>query len=68
MVVDDSEDGSDIAEADNDDGEDTFMESYSDVLNNELKSTTINKSFVQAKDESSKKVEVFFLFEDDISI
>ncbi|KAL5753322.1 hypothetical protein ACOSQ2_023829 [Xanthoceras sorbifolium] len=57
MEYDESEDGSDIVEEDNDDGEDTFMHSYSDALNNELKNTTINKSFVQANEESSKKIE-----------
>jgi hypothetical protein len=43
---DESEDESDIMEAseDNVDGEDTFMNTYSDALNEELKNTTLKKS------------------------
>ncbi|KAF2283886.1 hypothetical protein GH714_016897 [Hevea brasiliensis] len=56
MDFDESEDGSDIMEpsADNEDGEDTFMRSYSDALNEELKNTTLEKSFVRANDHSNK--------------
>ena len=43
------------------DGEDTFMHSYADALNNELKNTTLKNSFVRANEESSKKIEVCFL-------
>ncbi|KAI9165793.1 hypothetical protein LWI28_020574 [Acer negundo] len=55
MEYDESEDGSDIVGED--DGEDTFMHSYADALNNELKNTTLKKSFVLANEESSKKIE-----------
>lgn len=56
MDFDESEDGSDIMEAseDNEDGEDTFMHRYSDALNEELKDTTLQKSFVRANDHSNK--------------
>lgn len=55
---DEFEDGSDVAEEDNDDGEDTFMGTYSDALNNELKNTSLKKSFIHANEEPSKKSEV----------
>ncbi|KAG6702684.1 hypothetical protein I3842_07G047700 [Carya illinoinensis] len=57
--LDDSEDESDIAEPseDNKDGEDTFMHSYSDVMNEELKATTLEKSFVRANEQAQKKAE-----------
>ncbi|KAK0603902.1 hypothetical protein LWI29_009917 [Acer saccharum] len=55
MEYDESEDGSDIVGEN--DGEDTFMHSYADALNNELKNTTLKKSFVRANEESSKKIE-----------
>lgn len=59
---DESEDGSDIAEPSkvNGDGEDVFMHSYSDALNEELKSTTLEKSFIRAHEQAPKKKEVDF--------
>lgn len=36
------------------------MGSYSDALNEELKSTTLKKSFVRADEQAPKKDEVFF--------
>ncbi|CAK7352260.1 unnamed protein product [Dovyalis caffra] len=59
MDFDESEDESDIMEAseDNVDGEDTFMNTYSDALNEELKNTTLKKSFVRTDDQLSKKNE-----------
>lgn len=56
MDFDEFDDGSDVAEEDND-GEDTFMGSYSDALNNELKNTSLKKSFIRANEEPSKKSE-----------
>ncbi|KAF5206607.1 ecdysoneless-like protein [Thalictrum thalictroides] len=53
MDFDDSEDGSDPAEDEY--RKDTFMESYSDTLNEELKATTLEKSFIRADGQSSKK-------------
>lgn len=63
VFAEDSDDESDVAEPSegNEDGEDTFMRSYSDVLNEELKSTTLEKSFVRANDQVAKKDEVYFL-------
>ncbi|KAF5749736.1 protein SGT1 [Tripterygium wilfordii] len=52
MDFDESEDGSD-----NEDGEETFMHTYSDALNNQLKNTTLEKSFVRAGDHSLQKNE-----------
>ncbi|KAH6799424.1 suppressor-like protein [Perilla frutescens var. frutescens] len=52
---DDYEDDSEHAEDINEDGDDEFMPSYSDVLNKELKATTLDKTFVHAREESSKK-------------
>ncbi|KAL6225073.1 hypothetical protein ACLB2K_003925 [Fragaria x ananassa] len=59
LDFDDSEDGIDGAELSEDieDGEDTFMHSYSDALNEELKSTTLQKSFVCANEQAPKKDE-----------
>ncbi|KAK6923274.1 Ecd family [Dillenia turbinata] len=59
MDFEESEDGSEFAEAceDNEDGEDAFMGSYSDALNKELKLTTLKKSFVRANDQSTNKNE-----------
>ncbi|KAJ1375823.1 Ecd family [Sesbania bispinosa] len=50
---------SDMAESaeDDDDVEDTFMRSYSDVMNEELKETTLQKSFVRANEQIPKKDE-----------
>ncbi|PIA56186.1 hypothetical protein AQUCO_00700500v1 [Aquilegia coerulea] len=53
MDFDDSEDESDPAE--DKDRKDTFMETYSDTLNEELKATTLEKSFIRANGQSSKK-------------
>ncbi|CAL5349470.1 unnamed protein product [Camellia sinensis] len=45
-----SEDGSDMEPSENNEEEgDTFMRSYSDALNEELKTTTLDKSFVRAE-------------------
>ncbi|XP_044470707.1 protein ecdysoneless homolog [Mangifera indica] len=57
MDFDESQDGSDMADEDNDGAEDSFMHSYSDAMNNELKKTTLKKSFIHANEESSKKIE-----------
>ncbi|MCL7028343.1 hypothetical protein MKW94_023623, partial [Papaver nudicaule] len=53
MEFDESEDGSDLFE-DEDTGN-TFMGTYSDALSEELKSTTLKKSFVRANAQPSKK-------------
>ncbi|KAK9231472.1 hypothetical protein WN943_021707 [Citrus x changshan-huyou] len=55
--ADEFEDGSDVAEEDNNDGEDTFMSSYSDALNSELRNTSLKKSFIHANEEPFKKSE-----------
>ena len=60
IFTDDSEDENGSAE-DMEDGEDTFMHSYSDALNEELKSTTLEKSFVRANEQAPKKDEVHVL-------
>ncbi|KAI3994306.1 hypothetical protein MKX01_012563, partial [Papaver californicum] len=52
MEFDESEDGSDLSEGD--DTGNTFMGTYSDALNEELKSTTLKKSFVRANARPSK--------------
>ncbi|KAJ6407355.1 hypothetical protein OIU84_010794 [Salix udensis] len=59
MDFDESEDESDIMEAseNNVDGEDTFLNTYSDALNEELKNTTLKKSFVRTDDQLPKKNE-----------
>lgn len=50
MDFDESEDGSDMEPSENNEEEgDTFMRSYSDALNEELKTTTLDKSFVRAE-------------------
>lgn len=49
MDFDESED-----ETDDEDKEDIFMDSYSDALSQELKSSTLTKSFVRANEEPSK--------------
>ncbi|EEF28427.1 SGT1 protein, putative [Ricinus communis] len=56
MDFDESEDGSDIMEPseDNEDREDTFMHTYLDALNDELKNTTLKKSFVHANDNTKR--------------
>lgn len=57
--LDESEDESDIAELseDNEEEKDTFMHSYSDAMNEELKPTSIAKSFVRANEQATKKDE-----------
>lgn len=59
--VDDDSDESDMVESaeDNDDEEDAFMHSYSDAMSEELKATTLQKSFVRANEQIPKKDEVF---------
>ncbi|KAI3898917.1 hypothetical protein MKW92_049373 [Papaver armeniacum] len=52
VEFDESDDGSDLSEGD--DTENTFMGTYSDALNEELKSTTLKKSFVRANAQPSK--------------
>ncbi|KAL8550204.1 hypothetical protein ACS0TY_008868 [Phlomoides rotata] len=54
LDFDDFEDDSDHAE-DDEVGEDEFMHSYSDALNKELKATTLDKTFVHAQEQPSKK-------------
>nr|GEV22383.1 protein ecdysoneless homolog [Tanacetum cinerariifolium] len=58
MDLDDSED-SDYEEAgdDHEDEQAAFMSSYSDVLSKELKSTTLDKSFVRSNEPPLKKDE-----------
>lgn len=53
----DDSDESDIAELDedNEDQENTFMRSYSDAMNEELKATTLQKSFIRANEQIPKK-------------
>lgn len=46
--VDESEDGSDIEPSENNEEGDSFMGAYSDALNEQLKTSTLNKSFVRA--------------------
>ncbi|XP_010249441.1 PREDICTED: protein ecdysoneless homolog [Nelumbo nucifera] len=59
MDFDDSEDESDIENPPEDNGgrEDAFMSSYSAALNDELKSTTLKKSFIRTNEQSSKNIE-----------
>lgn len=52
----------DESEDESEEGEDTFMHSYSDALNEELKATTLKKSFVRADEQAPKKDEVLFFF------
>ncbi|XP_022895291.1 protein ecdysoneless homolog [Olea europaea var. sylvestris] len=54
MDFDESDDESVISE-DNEDTGDTFMQSYSDALNEELKATTLKKTFVRANEQSVQK-------------
>ncbi|XP_028785235.1 protein ecdysoneless homolog [Neltuma alba] len=53
----DDSDESDMAEPDNEDGGDTFMQSYSDAMSEELKATTLGRSFVRANEQIPKKDE-----------
>ncbi|KAH7861866.1 hypothetical protein Vadar_031885 [Vaccinium darrowii] len=48
MDFDDSEDGTGIEPSENNEEGDAFMGAYSDVLSEELKTSTLNKSFVRA--------------------
>ncbi|CAI9763467.1 unnamed protein product [Fraxinus pennsylvanica] len=57
MDFDESDDESDTRD-DNEEGGETFMQSYSDALNEELKATTLDKTFVRANEQSVKKDEV----------
>ncbi|CAI0419829.1 unnamed protein product [Linum tenue] len=50
----DSEDDIMAPDGDNEDGEDRFSQSYSAALNQELKNSTVSKSFVQADGQTSK--------------
>lgn len=52
----------DESEDESEEGEDTFMHSYSDALKEELKATTLKKSFVRADEQAPKKDEVLFLY------
>lgn len=58
MDFDESEDGSDIEEEPEhaEDKQEDFMHAYSEVLNEELRDTTLKKSFVRAKDETIEGV------------
>lgn len=59
LDFEDSEDDNDFEEPSkgNDEGEDTFMRSYSDILNEELNTTTLGKSFVRAKEQTTQQDE-----------
>lgn len=56
LLDSDFEDGVDIG--DDVEGQDSFMQSYSDVLDKQLKDTTLQKSFIRANQtsESGNKV------------
>lgn len=62
IFTDEFEDESDTAEPseDNEDREDSFLRSYSDAMNEELKTTSLTKSFVRANEQAPKKDEVHF--------
>lgn len=62
IFTDESEDESDVGEPsdDNEDGEDTLMHSYSDAMTEELKTSTLAKSFVRANEQAPKKAEVHY--------
>lgn len=60
--IDDSDESDGVESAeDNDDEEDAFVQSYSDAMNEQLKATTLQKSFVRASEQIPKKDEVFCL-------
>lgn len=61
--ADDSDDENDFAEEAHDkDMDDSFMESYSDALNKELSTTTIDKSFSRAPcPDTSNEVTLVYL-------
>lgn len=44
------------------DKQEDFMNAYTGALNEELRSTTLRKSFVRATDQSSKKDEVILFY------
>ncbi|KAM7276527.1 hypothetical protein ACFE04_018393 [Oxalis oulophora] len=54
MDFDESDDGSDIGDP-SEEKEDAFVSSYSDVMNKQLKKTTLEKSFVRANEEIPNK-------------
>lgn len=59
MDFEDSEDGSDIEEepeAHSEEKQEGFMNAYTEVLNEELRGTTLKKSFVRANDEKNEGV------------
>ncbi|OMO56296.1 SGT1 protein [Corchorus capsularis] len=56
MDFDECEDGGDACDQ-NEDEEDHFMDSYSDAMNDELKDTTLKKSFIHANEPSGLKDE-----------
>ena len=62
IFADEFEDESDTAEPseDKEDREDSFLHSYSDAMNEELKTTSLTKSFVRANEQAPKKDEVRF--------
>lgn len=61
-VADDSDEDDDFAEELGDkDADDSFMESYSDALNKELSSTTLEKSFAHApRPETNNEVALVY--------
>lgn len=60
--ADDFDYGSDGMEASSDNEEsNSFMGSYSDALNEELKTTTLNKSFIRANEQMVKTGEVSYV-------
>lgn len=59
MSADESEDGNDLSDDPLDeDMDDAFMNSYSNALNEELKQTTLKKSFIRANEHSTNDNEV----------
>ncbi|WJX61853.1 hypothetical protein P8452_46906 [Trifolium repens] len=57
LDFDDSDESDGIESAEDNDEEDTFMRPYSDAMNEELKATTLQKSFVRADEQIPKKDE-----------
>ncbi|XP_058069349.1 protein ecdysoneless homolog [Magnolia sinica] len=51
LDFDESEDGSDVGDPLDEDMGNTFMNSYSDALKEELKATTLKKSFIRANEQ-----------------
>lgn len=59
MSADEFEDGNDLSDDPLDeDMDDAFMNSYSNALNEELKQTTLKKSFIRANEHSTNDNEV----------